>query len=70
MTNFIKRTLSGIGFAAVMLAAFLEGRVKYTDIPRGIEKMMDFFPARTLGDVAAILEFDREVREKTLEFIP
>lgn len=54
----------------VMVAAFLEGRVKYTDIPRGIEKMMDFFPARTLGDVAAILEFDREVREKTLEFIP
>ena len=54
----------------IMVAAFLDGRVKYTDIPKVIEKMMDFFPARTLGDVAAILEFDREVREKTLEFIP
>ena len=53
----------------VLVAAFLEGRVKYTDIPKVIEKMMDDFPARTLCDVASILDLDKEVREKTLEFI-
>ena len=53
----------------VLVAAFLEGRVKYTDIPKVIEKMMDAFPARTLCDVASILDLDKEVREKTLEFI-
>ena len=53
----------------VMVAAFLEGRVKYTDIPRGIEKMMDFFPAQKLCGVSEILAFDEEVRNKTEEFI-
>ena len=53
----------------VLVSMFLEGRVKYTDIPKVIEKMMDAFPARTLCDVASILDLDKEVREKTLEFI-
>jgi 1-deoxy-D-xylulose-5-phosphate reductoisomerase len=53
----------------VLVSAFLEGKVKYTDIPKVIEKMMDVFPARTLPDVASILDFDKEVREKTLEYI-
>jgi 1-deoxy-D-xylulose-5-phosphate reductoisomerase len=53
----------------VLVSAFLEGRVKYTDIPKVIEKMMDIFPVRTLCDVASILDFDKEVREKTLEYI-
>ncbi len=53
----------------VLVAAFLEGRVKYTDIPKGIEKMMDFFPVRTLQGVKEILAFDEEVRNKTKEFI-
>lgn len=53
----------------VLVSAFLEGKVKYTDIPKVIEKMMDIFPVRTLPDVVSILDFDKEVREKTLEFI-
>lgn len=53
----------------VLVSAFLEGKVKYTDIPKVIEKMMDIFPVRTLPDVVSILDFDKEVREKTFEFI-
>lgn len=53
----------------VLVAAFLEGKVKYTDIPRGIEKMMDFFPTRKLCGVKDILAFDEEVRRKTKEII-
>ena len=53
----------------VLVAAFLAGKVKYTDIPAGIEKMMALYSARPLNTVAEILAFDAEVKAKTEEMI-
>ena len=53
----------------VLVAAFLAGKVKYTDIPKGIEKMLALYSPRPLPTVAAILAFDAEVKAKTEEFI-
>lgn len=53
----------------VLVAAFLAGRIKYTDIPNGIEKVMNSYEKRPLSTVEEILDFDREVKEKTEEFI-
>ena len=53
----------------VLVEAFLEGRIKYTDIPLGIERMMDMYEYRELKTVDEILEFDKEIKEKTKEFV-
>lgn len=53
----------------VLVAAFLKGEVKYTDIPKGIEKMLEHYPARKLSSVAEILAFDAEVKAATSELI-
>ena len=53
----------------VLVAAFLEGKVKYTDIPGGIEKVMALYAPRRLSTVAEILDFDAEVKAKTEELI-
>jgi 1-deoxy-D-xylulose-5-phosphate reductoisomerase len=53
----------------VLVAAFLAGRVKYTDIPDGIEKVMDIYGNRPLDTVEEILRFDSEVKAKTEELI-
>ena len=53
----------------VLVAAFLAGKVKYTDIPDGIEKMLALYAPRPLRTVAEILAFDAEVKAKTEEFI-
>ena len=53
----------------VLVAAFLAGKVKYTDIPDGIEKVMALYEARPLTTVAEILSFDAEVKAKTEEMI-
>ena len=53
----------------VLVAAFLAGKVKYTDIPKGIEKVMALYAPRPLATVAEILAFDKEVKAKTEEMI-
>ena len=53
----------------VLVAAFLAGKVKYTGIPEGIEKVMARYEARPLNTVAEILAFDAEVKAKTEELI-
>ncbi len=53
----------------VLVAAFLKGEIKYTDIPKGIERMLEHYPARKLSSVEEILEFDAEVRSATCELI-
>ncbi len=53
----------------VLVAAFLKGEIKYTDIPKGIEKMLAHYPARKLSSVAEILAFDAEVKAATSELI-
>ena len=53
----------------VLVAAFLAEKVKYTDIPDGIEKVMALYEPRPLTTVAEILAFDAEVKAKTEEMI-
>lgn len=53
----------------VLVAAFLDRKVKYTDIPNGIEKMMNKYEKRELNTVDEILKFDREVKEETKKMI-
>ena len=53
----------------VLVAAFLAEKVKYTDIPAGIEKVMALYAPRPLATVAEILAFDAEVKAKTEEMI-
>ena len=53
----------------VLVENFLSKKIKYTDIPNGIEKTMNMFEYRDLCTVEDILEFDKEVREKTKELI-
>lgn len=53
----------------VLVAAFLKGEIKYTDIPKGIERMLEHYPVRKLSSVEEILEFDAEVRSATCELI-
>ncbi|MGN1095325.1 MAG: 1-deoxy-D-xylulose-5-phosphate reductoisomerase, partial [Eubacteriales bacterium] len=53
----------------VLVDAFLSGRIKYTEIPLYIEKMLSMSPRRALLSVGDILEFDKEIRKKTNELI-
>ncbi len=53
----------------VLVDAFLNRKIKYTDIPNGIEKMLNMYDKRELNSVEDILAFDEEVKEKTREMI-
>ncbi len=53
----------------VLVDAFLNKKIKYTDIPEKIEEMIDMYDKRELKNVDDILEFDKEVREKTKEIV-
>ena len=53
----------------VLVDAFLNRKIKYTDIPNGIEKVMNMYEKRELNSVEDILAFDKEVKEKTREMI-
>lgn len=53
----------------VLVDAFLNKEIKFTDIPKGIETMMNMYEKRPLDTVEEILEFDREVKEKTKEML-
>ncbi len=53
----------------VLVENFLNGKIKYTDIPDGIEKMMEALEYKKLNTIDEILEFDKIVREKTREMI-
>ena len=53
----------------VMVDAFLNGKVKYTSIPKVISAMIDKYDIRKLDSVGDILDFDREVRADTRAFI-
>ncbi len=53
----------------VLVDAFLNKKIKYTDIPEKIEEMIDMYDKRELKNVDDILEFDKEVREKAKEIV-
>lgn len=53
----------------VLVNAFLDGKIKYTDIPKMIEKMLDLHKPEKLDTVDKILELDRKAREETEKLI-
>lgn len=53
----------------ILVDAFLNEKIKYTDIPNGIEKIMQNYEKRELKTIDDILKFDKEVKEKTREMI-
>ena len=53
----------------VLVDGFLNKKIKYTDIPNMLEKVMNMYEKRELKTVEDILEFDKEVKEKTRELI-
>lgn len=53
----------------VLVDKFLNKKIKYTDIPNGIEKVMNSYKFRELKTIDDILTFDKEVRERTLKII-
>lgn len=53
----------------VLVNSFLDKKIKYTDIPNGIEKIMNMYEKRELKNIEEILAFDKEVKEKTREMI-
>lgn len=50
----------------VLVNAFLESKIKFTDIPRIIEIMLDKHQPEKLDTIDKILDLDRRVREATL----
>jgi 1-deoxy-D-xylulose-5-phosphate reductoisomerase len=46
------------------VAAFLEGRISFTDIPRTIEEVLAATPASHPATIAEVLEVDAQSRER------
>lgn len=53
----------------VLVEAFINKEIKYTQIPQGIDKIMDMYEDRKLSTVDEILAFDKEVKEATRNII-
>ena len=53
----------------VLVDAFINQKITYTQIPSGIEKVMNLYEERALSTIDEILAFDKEVKEKTRELI-
>ena len=53
----------------ILVEAFINKKIKYTQIPLGIEKIMNMYEERELNTIDEILAFDKEVKEKTRELI-
>lgn len=53
----------------VLVDSFLHKKIKYTEIPNKIEEVMNYYEKRELNTIDEILEFDKEVKERTREAI-
>lgn len=53
----------------ILVDAFINKKIKYTQIPLGIENILNMYEERNLNTVDEILEFDREIKQKTKEMI-
>lgn len=53
----------------VLVESFINKEIKYTQIPQGIDKIMDMYEDRKLSTVDEILAFDKEVKEATRNII-
>ena len=53
----------------VLVARFLAGEVRFTDIPRGVEAMLERHTAHELNSIDDVLALDGEIRRQTEEWI-
>ena len=53
----------------VLVEAFLNHKIKYTDIPNIIEQIMNTYDKKELNTIEQILEFDKEIKEQTKKII-
>lgn len=53
----------------ILVDAFINKKIKYTQIPLGIEKILNIYEKIELNSINEILEFDKEVKEKTIKFV-
>lgn len=53
----------------IAVEAFLEEKIKFTDIPRVIERTMNMYQGQAAGNIEEILEVDRRARKKAEELI-
>lgn len=53
----------------VLVESFLNKKIKYTDIPNGIEKIMNMYQSVKLNTVEEIIDFDQKVKEETKKFV-
>ena len=53
----------------VLVNSFLEGKIKYTDIPNIIEKMLSMHKGEKLDSIEKILDLDNRTRIETLNMI-
>ena len=53
----------------VLVEAFLNNKIKYTDIPNIIENMMNRYEKKELSTIEEILEFDEEIKKETKKLI-
>lgn len=53
----------------ILVDAFLNKQIKYTEIPQGIEKALNMYEKIELNTVDDILEFDKKVREDVKNFM-
>ena len=53
----------------ILVDAFINKKIKYTQIPLGIENILNMYEERDLNTVDEILEFDREIKQKTKQMI-
>ncbi len=51
----------------VLVDLFLNRKIKYTDIPNKLEKIMELFGKQELNTIDDILRFDKIIRQKTTE---
>ena len=53
----------------VLVDSFLNRRVKFTDIPNGIEYILNIIDRQEIRNIEDVLNFDKEIREKTYAFL-
>ena len=53
----------------VLVARFLAGEVRFTDIPRGVEAMLERHAAHEMNSIDEVLALDGEIRRQTEEWI-
>ena len=53
----------------VLVDSFLNRKVKFTDIPNGIEYILNIIDRQEIRNIEDVLNFDKEIREKTYAFL-